>query len=150
MERKETGMNLNEYQEKAHKTAIYPNMHALVVQGLYRQGIISKVEYQPGSAFEDTTELEKAIRNPYYPALGLAGEVGEYCNKLKKVMRDKGGNIDDEFKEYAAGELGDVLWYLAECASSLDLSLDEVAEANIKKLASRQDRGKLKGEGDTR
>jgi hypothetical protein len=43
-----------------------------------------------------------------------------------------------------------VLWYVAVLADYLDLSLDDIATTNLAKLASRQDRGVLKGSGDNR
>ena len=49
-----------------------------------------------------------------------------------------------------AKELGDVLWYVAQLASELDLDLNQVAEANLQKLLSRQRRGVLSGSGDDR
>ena len=80
-----------------------------------------------------------------YPALGLAGEAGEVAEKVKKHIRDGVLNVDDLKKE-----LGDVLWYLAAIASDLGLNLDEVAEANLQKLRSRQARGVISGNGDNR
>lgn len=53
-------------------------------------------------------------------------------------------------KEEIKKELGDVLWYLAQIASELNLSLDGVAELNLQKLASRKKRNKLHGNGDNR
>ncbi len=47
-------------------------------------------------------------------------------------------------------ELGDVLWYMAQVATELDLTLDEIAEYNIAKLMDRLERGKIKGDGDNR
>ncbi len=88
--------------------------------------------------------------NPYYPALGLGGEVGEVLNKVKKIMRDHDGKLTDEYREILRKELGDVLWYVAALASELDLDLDEVAQLNIEKLASRKERGTLSGDGDNR
>jgi len=46
--------------------------------------------------------------------------------------------------------LGDVLWYLAQVCTEINLSLDEVAEANIAKLLDRLERGVIKGDGDNR
>jgi len=88
--------------------------------------------------------------NPYYPALGLGGEVGEVLNKVKKIMRDHGGAITDEYREILKQELGDVLWYLGALATELNLDLEDVAKANLEKLASRMERGVLSGDGDER
>jgi NTP pyrophosphatase (non-canonical NTP hydrolase) len=49
-----------------------------------------------------------------------------------------------------AKELGDVLWYVAQLASELELDLDEIAQTNLEKLLSRQRRGVLSGSGDDR
>jgi NTP pyrophosphatase (non-canonical NTP hydrolase) len=47
-------------------------------------------------------------------------------------------------------ELGDVLWYVAQLASELGFSLDEIAQANLDKLASRAARNVIAGSGDHR
>ncbi|MBI5812477.1 MAG: nucleoside triphosphate pyrophosphohydrolase family protein [Meiothermus silvanus] len=85
-----------------------------------------------------------------YPTLGLVNEAGELAGKVKKIFRDKSGQISPEDREALKGELGDVLWYLAQIATELDLTLEEVASANLKKLFSRLERGKIQGEGDYR
>lgn len=85
-----------------------------------------------------------------YPTLGLTNEAGEVAGKIKKVFRDKGGEVNAETREALKSELGDVLWYLSQVATELDLSLDEIAEANIVKLLDRQARGKIQGDGDNR
>ena len=88
--------------------------------------------------------------NLVYPVLGLCGEAGEVAEKVKKVMRDKGGLWDKESRQKLAEELGDVLWYVANIAYELDLPLGHIAKKNIDKLKSRQERGKLQGDGDDR
>jgi NTP pyrophosphatase (non-canonical NTP hydrolase) len=85
-----------------------------------------------------------------YPALGLAGEAGEVAEHAKKAIRDDGGKVTDERKAKLAKELGDVLWYVAQLASELDLDLNEIAQGNLDKLFSRQQRGVLSGSGDDR
>ena len=85
-----------------------------------------------------------------YPVLGLANEAGEVAGKIKKVFRDKGGEISAETRSALQAELGDVLWYLAQVCTELDISMDEVAESNLAKLLDRQARGKIRGDGDNR
>jgi NTP pyrophosphatase (non-canonical NTP hydrolase) len=85
-----------------------------------------------------------------YPTLGLANEAGEVAGKIKKIFRDKEGMIGVAEREALKAELGDVLWYLAQTCSELEIPLDEVAEANIAKLLDRQARGKIQGDGDNR
>jgi NTP pyrophosphatase (non-canonical NTP hydrolase) len=92
-----------------------------------------------------------AIGHPViYPTLGLTNEAGEVAGKIKKIFRDKNGVIGEEEREALKGELGDVLWYLAQICTELGLSLDEVAEHNIEKLYSRLERGTIGGDGDNR
>src|SRR5512136_3313860 len=85
-----------------------------------------------------------------YPTLGLTNEAGEVAGKIKKIFRDKGGVIGEVEREALKSELGDVLWYLAQVCTELEIPLDEVAEHNIEKLYSRLERGKIGGEGDKR
>jgi NTP pyrophosphatase (non-canonical NTP hydrolase) len=89
-------------------------------------------------------------KNFIYPTLGLAGEAGEVSEKVKKIIRDKGGVIDKETKEELTKELGDVLWYVSQIAFEIGVSLEEVAQKNIEKLQSRFERNKISGEGDNR
>lgn len=88
--------------------------------------------------------------NPVYPTLGLCGEAGEVAEKVKKVLRDQGGQFSAEARAALALELGDVLWYLARLASELELDLGAIAEANLAKLASRAERNVIAGSGDQR
>ncbi len=92
-----------------------------------------------------------AIGHPViYPTLGLANEAGEVAGKVKKIFRDKNGVIGEIEREALKGELGDVLWYLAQVCTELDMSMSEVAEHNLKKLFDRLDRGRIGGDGDNR
>ena len=112
-----------EYQLKARSTAVYPEEHRIV-----------------------------------YPAFGLASEAGEVCDKIKKALRgdpkDTHGIVCEGFvnMDFQAikKELGDVLWYISILAEDLGYSLQEVAQANIEKLAGRERDGTIKGSGDER
>ena len=129
-------MELNEYQEKAMHTCM------------------------------DTCD------NFSYMMLNLVGEVGEFAGKVAKMIRkdcvaighheetdqteqnelfptccfDKWNEIGDELKK----EAGDILWQLSGLCKVLGWSLEEVAQGNLDKLASRQQRGVIDGNGDNR
>jgi NTP pyrophosphatase (non-canonical NTP hydrolase) len=83
--------------------------------------------------------------NVIYPALGLAGEAGEVCEKVKKFIRDN--EISTEALAY---EVGDVLWYVAAMAFELGYSLEAIMQMNVTKLQSRQERNTVGGSGDAR
>ena len=85
-----------------------------------------------------------------YPALGLAGEAGEVANKVKKLIRDGIENKPEDWREQIASEIGDVLWYCAQLATDLNLTLGMIAAQNEKKLAARKDAGTIGGSGDKR
>ena len=97
-----------------------------------------------------TATYPGAGENIVYPTLGLAGEAGEVAEKVKKMLRDDGGVMTGERLQALAGELGDVLWYVAQVATEAGLDLEEIAQANLDKLLSRQERGVLSGSGDSR
>lgn len=113
--------------------------------------LISFCEYQN---FAETTDIIKGttarIGHLQYLALGLNGEAGEVADKVKKIVRDKGGAYTAADEDAVAKELGDVLWYLARMADVLNYTLDTVALDNVNKLRSRQGRGTLGGSGDSR
>ena len=69
--------------------------------------------------------------------MGLCGESGEALDIVKKWLA-QGHELD---KEHLAKELGDIAWYLAEAATALDLSLEEILKANIEKLEKRYPEG---------
>ena len=113
-------MTFDEYQAQALKTAYTDADHA-------------------------DTLMEKTIW-----VMGVAGEAGEVVEKWKKIVAYKNGVVSAEDKQELKKELGDVIWYIAVMAHSLGLSLEEVMQLNVKKLADRKARGVIKGSGDNR
>ena len=69
--------------------------------------------------------------------MGLCGESGEAIDIVKKWLA-QGHELD---REKLAKELGDICWYLAETATALDLSLEDIMAANIEKLRKRYPEG---------
>lgn len=89
-------------------------------------------EYQKLAMQTLNPELEKkeVLINS---VMGLCGESGEAIDIVKKWLA-QGHELD---KEHLKKELGDIAWYLAEAATALDISLDEILQANIVKLQKR-------------
>lgn len=116
-------LDFNEYQKKAHTTAEYPC------------GTIGR---------------EAHAVNYFSPALGLAKEAGEVAGKYAKAIRDNHGVIDHDRETAIVKELGDVMWFVAELATCLGVELEDVAQKNLDKLASRKARGVIGGSGDDR
>ena len=69
--------------------------------------------------------------------MGLCGESGEAIDIVKKWYAH-GHELD---RDHLKKELGDIAWYIAEAATALGLSLDEILEANIDKLRKRYPEG---------
>lgn len=94
-------------------------------------------------------EGDLEIIDGLYNALGMGGEAGEVMEKIKKHARDGVASLKTH-REEVGKELGDVLWYLSQLAADFGFSLQEVAQMNLDKLASRKARGVLSGSGDNR
>ena len=77
--------------------------------------------------------LDDAESMLVWNALGLLGEAGEVGEYIKKAVFHRHSLDRQKLKK----ELGDVLWYLAALCTNLDLELEEVMAANIKKLQER-------------
>jgi len=103
-------------------------------------------EYQRGTSTTAVYPESKALE---YTALGLAGEAGEVANKVKKLLRQDDGDPVRALIALA-DELGDVLWYASELATTLGVELEQVAKRNLDKLQERKEAGSLKGTGDSR
>lgn len=109
-------------------------------------------KYQKQAGQFDLFENSLDLKSPGFleKVLGLVGEAGETADKIKKIIRDKGGFASEEDREEIIKELGDVLWYVANISRYLGVPLSQVADGNLKKLESRKKRNKLHGEGDNR
>ena len=97
-----------------------------------------------------------------YMFLNLMGEVGEFASKVAKAIRkgeqgiygselytlEKGQETREEFFEALQLEAGDILWQLSGLCTALGWSLEDVAQANLDKLAARKVAGTIDGNGD--
>jgi NTP pyrophosphatase (non-canonical NTP hydrolase) len=104
---------------------------------------------ETAQGYANTDDLPTKTAEQYttlFLAVAINGEAGELGEKAKKYVRED----DERYLEEAEAELGDILWYLAQMASLLDVDLSEVAERNLEKLLDRQERNAITGEGDYR
>lgn len=97
-----------------------------------------------------TAQYPDMGRNPLFPTLGIAGEAGEVVEKVKKVWGVQDGVYTADDRRAVAKELGDVLWYMAQLATELHLSLQDIACMNIEKIRQRQRTSTIYGDGDNR
>lgn len=104
----------------------------------------------PTSAFNVEPLKDEKVAKLCYLTLGLTGESGEFAEKVKKIVRDKNGQVSDSDLLALAKEMGDILWYLSQISTVLDVELDTIAKINLRKIQSRKKNDSLHGEGDDR
>ena len=122
------------------------------------------------------TTCMPSSENFSYMFLNLVGEVGEFASKVAKAIRKNqcsiglephvaeqanyDGMFANELWDFAPNEkerrnelmkeAGDILWQLSGLCSVMGWSLEDVAQANLDKLASRKERNVIDGNGDNR
>lgn len=156
-------LNFNDYQKEAARFAQYPdNCMSIATDKLLRyfvilaqaHGILKKKYRDNHMNMGEFTAICRELKidihveeiytrqkSPIaYPLLGLVDEVGELVDK---ALAHKPA-VDQE------KESGDALWYLSEFTRVQGISLQNVAEGNIKKLDDRLRRGTIRGRGDNR
>tara|TARA_R110002126_G_scaffold8882_4_gene40919 strand:+ start:659 stop:1012 length:354 start_codon:yes stop_codon:yes gene_type:complete len=117
-------MDMREYASKVSDTAVHPNK-------------------LPAGKHKNLVGL-------LYCATKLCGEAGEVSEVIGKALRDDGGTFPPARMANVVKEMGDVFWYMFRIMELLEIPYEQVLEANIHKLADRQERGKLLGDGDNR
>lgn len=116
------------------------------------------------------TTCMASSENFSYMFLNLVGEVGEFASKVAKAIRKSeitiGGEAavgiienhpvvnDDTAYHFLCKELqkeaGDILWQLSGLCTVMGWKLEDIAQQNLDKLASRQQRNVIDGSGDNR
>ena len=109
------------------------------------------------------TTCTESSNNFSYMMLNLVGEVGELASKIAKEVRKErmevnksqlhmteGNYMKVEFDEELKKEAGDILWQLSGLCSVMGWSLEDIAQMNLDKLASRKERNVIIGDGDNR
>ena len=103
------------------------------------------------------TTCMASSENFSYMFLNLVGEVGEFASKVAKAIRKEENCI--EFNDLGVTvtnneelqkEAGDILWQLSGLCTVMGWNLEDIAQQNLDKLASRQQRNVIDGSGDNR
>ena len=81
-----------------------------------------------------------AVQRLLTAAVGISAEGGEFMEIVKKMIF-QGKPASEDNIEHLKIELGDVLWYVAQACMALNISFEEVADMNIKKLEKRYPEG---------
>lgn len=80
---------------------------------------------------------ENNVQDLEHLAVCLAGEVGEFCNVLKKITR---GDLNwDASKSALSEELADVFIYLLKISNQADIDIEQ---ETLKKIEKNKDRFK--------
>lgn len=95
---------------------------------------------------EDYQQFVSLLKNPdpHEPRYGMAGEVGEYVDMVKKTEFHGKGRDRAKLVE----ELGDIVFYVVAEAVNQGITFDEVISQNVLKLMSRYPDGFVKGGGN--
>lgn len=124
-----------------YKAYYYSNYNALSLKEYQRKAM---------------TTCMPSSNNFSYMFLNLVGEVGEFASKVAKAIRKEENTI--EFNDLAVTvtdrelpkEAGDILWQLSGLCTVMGWSLEDIAQQNLDKLATRKEVGTIIGEGDNR
>jgi NTP pyrophosphatase (non-canonical NTP hydrolase) len=166
-------MNLNEYQDKAITTAVYPEEFQIAYPML---GLVEELGELFDTNPEDKESVVKELGDVVWYVSALSYDLGlrlQNCydnalmddsvldihalhkntvrtaGRVKKILR--GDDFSDEKILDIQGYLGDILRRVESIATvNMESSLESICEANIDKLFDRQERGVLKGDGDER
>lgn len=173
-------MTFSEYQVEARKTAIYPEIKSTVVYpilglvgevGELIESYLRKPIGVDPTGDEKFKTLVKEMGDVCWYVSAIADELGlkdlspqedldfqtqltlspaNIAERTKKVFRDKNGVFSDEDKEYIKQSLELVLGAIEEMGNDVGVHMDDILGVNIAKLASRKERGVIKGSGDER
>jgi len=129
-----------EYQVTARKTAVYPKDATVLYPALGLAGEVGEVCEKVNEMTPELVDISNR----------MAAHAGKACNQVKKILRDDNCELTPERAAAIGKEIGGCLWYCADLATCLGLSLEDIARGNLDVLSSRQKRGTLTGDGDDR
>lgn len=91
--------------------------------------------YQRAACQTDQTDFGEDVKSELFHLLGIVDETGSLVTEYKKYLVD--GDYYRIYKERLSEELGDILWYVVNFASKVDLNLSSILESNLIKTRAR-------------
>lgn len=92
-------------------------------------------EYQKLAKEFDQNPNRKILKSNIIPLFGIIGESGALISEFKKRFRDK--HAHTKFNKNVEEILGNMLWYIANVSSKMDLTLEDIAKKNLTKIQDR-------------
>ena len=111
--------------------------------------LLNAIEVMTFNQYQERANTTADYEEPFYPWNLVQSEASELADLVSKQWL-RGDDRPPPTKEEIIAECGDVLWGLAEICTQQDIDLQEVADYNIRKLADRAKRGKIRGSGNFR
>lgn len=146
-------MELTKYQEQAMKTCMESSNNVAYMM-LNLIGEVGEAAEKMASAMSDGVWHD--IMERFVFEATFYGQVAKVVRKSpehKEAIHARESfdiAFTDEQKAELSKELGDIMWQLNGLMTVLGLSAEDVAQQNLDKLASRQDRNVIDGNGDNR
>ena len=102
-----------------------------------------------GAYIDKAKETDVSPKTLEYYLIGMIGEIGEFYDEMKKVLRDDKGKVTEERLTKLIDEWGDFKWYESRVFDTIfkkkGITLGEILNLNIIKLQERKKKGKLHG-----
>lgn len=70
----------------------------------------------------------------YYCGLGLSEEVGKISMKLREILLHPDDIVDEKVILQFAKIMGDIVFYIAALGASMDISMQEIIDLNLRKI----------------
>jgi hypothetical protein len=156
-------LGLNQYQERAYRTAVYPREVRVVYPALGLAGEAGELCEKLCAAMFPAGKPKDPLERLVWAALSGAAGAGKVAETVKKMLRGDVGAVGSlagieqrvnavtaEQMAAIADELGDTLWYQGAAATDTGNSLADVADDNLDKLGMRAEAGTLRGDTEFR
>lgn len=152
-------MQVNDYQQSAAATALYPDYAKVLYPVLGICGEVGELVAKTLNAMWPYGDPIPEAQYPYHEALLAMIGAGQRCEGLKKVIRGGGGfsGFDKDclktltetvltnptVVDSLTNEAADVEWYLCALLTDMKVTLEHALIQNLAKLHARKAKGQI-------